>query len=296
MSWNRIARARTAAFLVAGGFHLAADPPPEVVAQDLCTTTQGTQIVNGLFDSLTPVLNAQWPAIAVGLGLDPYLDVWDGYINIGCKNGGTEICAAQLAGCDWFRMYVRVSKINGLATLQFADLTMTSLTATPGTKACPFSTPAYTNACSYQGNAAGTAALLPGAQIRVLADKIQLKVKCDWGFLGTEVEKIWPVSGSGSADCTAEKVSGSADMATCAGTCASGSPLAAVEGLKTSDLKIHNNDISCSVSPGYSPVSWLAEIFIPKMEQTLINLVTPPIESALNSVFKEVMPFPGICR
>ena len=55
-----------------------AKPQVEATAQATatCTSTDGTAVVDGLLESLTPVLNKAWPSVAASTGLDPFEARW----------------------------------------------------------------------------------------------------------------------------------------------------------------------------------------------------------------------------
>jgi hypothetical protein len=264
-------------------------------AQSACTTTNGNQVVNGLLSGLEPILNAAWPSVAKSTGVEP-LNL--GQITVDLPHDVCDpLCVgvAALWGADWCHFHV-TTQIVGLSELNLTSLSSTSLTATSGTLSCPYKPPkSFTNSCSFQGQAAGDAALLSGEALTVNGSKVTLGAECDWGVYSGYVQ-FWPISGSGTIKCTATKASGSAKMNECSGLCQSGTPNAAIEALQVANLNINIGGVSCEVSPGYSPVSWVAEELIPLLEDEITSAVTTPIENALNSLLKPYIPYPTTCN
>jgi hypothetical protein len=263
-----------------------------------CTTEQGIDVVNSLLTELTPALNNAWPSVAVNNGLDPFEDVYNGKINIGCKYGGDVICGAMAASCKKYYVTINVENIKGISYLQFEDLAVTSLGASSGTKTCPYSTSASAGSysCSYSGDGSGSAYLQQGQKLTAKLTDITLKAKCEWFWGDSDTVKVWPASGSGTANCSASKPEGSAFFDFCAGSCASGSPVATLSYAAIDELKIKTTNLSCSVSPSYSPVSWIASVLVPALEDVIIDAVTPPIEDALNDLVTDFLPYPGYCK
>jgi hypothetical protein len=269
--------------------HLALAARPAAAAS--CSTTDGITVVNGLFSTLTPALNQAWPSVAVESGLDPLKNVWDGTINLGCKYGGDEICGAQASSCKKMYATVDVDTIGGLAYLQFDDLEVDTLNAASGTS-CPYSSSGTSGpyTCSYSGTGSGEAYLLDDTEITAKISSIKVKVKCS--FFGSDfTETLY----SGSAKCSASEPSGSATFQYCAGSCQSGSIPAVLSYLTMKDLKLKVDDLSCDVSPNYSPASWIGEILVPELEDEIVAVLTPLIEDALNDTVADFLPFPGKC-
>lgn len=259
----------------------------------ICNSNDATQAVNSLLTQLTPLLNKTWPSLAVSSGLDPWNDVYDGSINLGCKYGGDEICGLQASSCKKMYAEVDVSSLSGLAYLQFQDLAVQSIQGVAnGGQSCPYNPNASGGySCSYWGSGNGKAYLVDGQSLKAKISKIKVKVKCNNFIAGDFTETLY----SGSATCTASDPKGSATFDFCGGNCQGsampGLSYAAVDGL---DLKV--GKLSCDVSPDYSPASWIAEVLVPELEEQIIDAVTPPIEEALNDLFADYMPFPSACQ
>lgn len=267
-----------------------AKSPAKVEAAPVCTTTDGTVVVNGLLSSLTPVLNSAWPSVAVAMGLDPYVNpLVNQKVPLKCSYGGDEVCGLQLAKCKEEYAVVSVSSITGLAYMQFQDLAMTSLAAQPGTAACPYAAVSGGSyACSYAGEGTGGAFLLNSASIGANLSKIDVKVKCE--SVTTWTETVF----AGSAKCTGSDPTGIGTFQLCGGSCASGA-LANLDYTALSALDLKLGKLSCKVSPSYNPVSWVGDALAPAIKDDLVKAVTPPIESAINGVVAKYMPFPSRC-
>lgn len=264
------------------------------LAAQTCTTTQGAQVINGLLTQLTPALNKAWPSLAVNSGLDPWNDVYDGSINIGCKYGGDEVCGVQASSCKKMYAEVDVSSLTGLAYLQFEDLAVKTLQAASGTQSCPYNSKASggSYACSYWGSGNGQAYLLNGQSLKAKVSKIKVKVKCNNFIAGDFTETVY----SGSATCTASDPKGSATFDFCGGSCASGSTVANLSYTEVDGLDIKVGKLSCNVSPSYSPASWIADVLVPALEDQIVDALTPPIEDALNDLLADYIPFPSTCQ
>jgi hypothetical protein len=259
-----------------------------------CSTATSLDTVNGLLDALTPALNKAWPSLAVSSGLDPWEDVYDGSINIGCKYGGDEICGAQASSCKKFYVEVDLSKLTGLSYLQFKDLQATTINAAGGTQSCKYDTKAsqgpYT--CSYWGSGNGKAYLLDGASLQATISKIKVKVKCDNFLAGDFTETLY----SGSATCKSSQPKGSATLDYCGGSCQSGSPPANLSFLGVDGLDLKLGGLSCDVKPDYSSISWIAEVLVPELEDQISDAVEPTIEDALNGLLNDFIPYPSACK
>ena len=268
-------------------------PAPGDAGAPLCNTTDGTTVVDGLLTGLTPVLNKAWPSWAVSQGLDP-LDnaVVNEEISLGCKYGGDEICGVQAAKCLHEDVYLTVSTITGLASVQFQSLTMSSLQAQSGNPVCLYSSAAAGGAhgCSYAGSGTGSVFLLDGTPIKANISKIQVKVKCDIPGIKTWTETLF----NGSAQCTASSPTGTGDFNLCAGSCASG-VAANLSYAGLSKLNLAVGSLSCKVSPSTNPVSGVAEAIIPTFEKSIVNAVEPPVMSAINGLVAGLMPYPSSC-
>jgi len=277
------------------GSHVTAPPPSQTQTETaaVCSTTDGITVVNGLLSSLTPVLNKAWPSVAVNTGLDPLKNVLvDEKISLKCSYGGDEICGVQAAKCKEEYAQVSVSSINGLAYMQFKDLAMSSLTANSGTQVCPYSSSASGGAyaCSYAGTGSGAAFLVDGQKLTADISEIKVKVKCEIPYIKTWTETVY----SGSAQCTGSDPSGTSQIQVCAGSCSSGS-VANLSYTGLNQLKLKLGDLSCKVSPSYSPVSWIADALVPALKNDIIGAVTPEIQKALNDLVADYMPFPSAC-
>jgi hypothetical protein len=259
----------------------------------VCTTTDGTQVMNALFEQLTPILNQAWPSVAVNNGLDPLKDVYDGSIKLSCKYGGDEVCGVQASSCKKMWAEVDVSSINGLAYLQFENVHVNTLKAADGTQACPYSSSASggSYACSYSGSGTADAYLTGNSQISASIPKVKVKVKCNNFIAGDFTETLY----SGSAKCYASKPKGNSTFDFCGGSCASGSVPATISYAAVDSLDLKVSDLKCDVSPDYSPASWIAEALVPALEDQIVDAITPALEDALNDLFAEYMPFPAKC-
>lgn len=254
----------------------------------VCTTTDGITVVNGLLQSLTPVLDKAWPSVAVSTGLDPWKDpVPKQKVPLKCSYGGDEACGGL---CKEEYAEVAVSKIQGLAYMQFKDLTMTSLKADPGPHSCVYGlAKGGTYACSYTGTGTGSAFLLNGQQLTADISELKLKAKCD--FFGAS----WTVTlFDGSAHCTGSEPEGTGTLQVCAGSCASGGVAnLSYTGLNKLDLKL--GKLSCHVKPDYNPLSWVGDALAPELKQTLLNAIEPQVQTAINDFVADYMPFPSSC-
>lgn len=259
-----------------------------------CSTAASLDTVNGLLDALTPALNTAWPSLAVSSGLDPWKDVYKGKINIGCKYGGDEICGLQASSCKKFYVEVDLSKLTGLSYLQFKELQATTTNAAAGTQACKHDTKVSQGpySCSYWGSGSGKAYLLSGAALQATLSKLKVKVKCNNFLAGDFTETLY----SGSATCKSSDSKGSATLDYCGGACQSGSPAANLSYLAVDDLELKLGKLSCDVKPDYSTVSWIAEILVPELKDTIANTVEPTIEKALNDLLADSIPFPSACK
>ena len=134
-----------------------------------CSVSDGESIVQGLLDDVIAPFNAAWPAICEASGLDPFDNVFDGSVNLGCGLGdlGNTVCGLQASSCKSMWADVDVSQITGLENLDLTSLTVTSTNASDGTS-CPYKSSAVDGtsfSCSYYGEGTGTAAVgwLPAA-------------------------------------------------------------------------------------------------------------------------------------
>lgn len=263
------------------------------IAEDTCgDTAEAQQLIDMLLTDLTPVLNAEWPAIATATGLDPMMNVYDGDINIGCKYGGDEVCGLQASSCKKFYVKVDVNEIDGLAAMQFKNMAVTSINGASGTS-CPYGSIDESGefVCSYSGDGSASAYLLDGKKITANIKTIKAQVKCKTLWGDTFTETLW----SGSANCKAGDPKGNAKLNYCAGSCASGSPSLALSYLQVKDLDINVGSLSCDVKPDYDMVSWIAEILVPELKKQIINAVTLPIKNALNDLLDDNIPYQSAC-
>jgi hypothetical protein len=268
--------------------------PTENVENDdgtaACSTTDGTAVVNGLLESLTPVLNSAWPSVAVSFGLDPLENpMVNEKVPLKCSYGGDEACGLQLAKCKEEYALVTVSTIRGLAYMQFKDLAMSSLIAQSGTQACPYSASgggAYD--CSYAGTGTGSAFLINNEVITANVSAIKVKVKCE--SVTTWTETLF----SGSAQCTGSEPEGTGTFQLCGGSCSSGSA-ANLSYTALNKLNLKLGKLSCKVSPSYNPVSWVGDALAPAIKDDLMNEITPAVQKAINSMVADDMPFPSTC-
>ena len=248
--------------------------------------------VNELLDQLTPALNQAWPAIATQEGLDPWKDVWSGKIDIGCKNGGDEICAVELGACDSFYVQLSVDELTGLAGAEFYDLALTVGEVAEAGGICQYDDKVHDDhyTCGYSGQFKAKARL-DDTKLKADIGEIKVKVKCEslWGSYTT-------VLYSGSADCTASQLEGTGVADYCGGSCISGTPHANFAYLGMDSLDLGAGSLSCDVKPDYDPVSWIAEIVVPELEDEIIDAVTPPIRNALDDLLESLVPFPSGCQ
>lgn len=263
-------------------------------AAQTCSDSEGTSTINSLLTSLTPVLNAAWPSLAVSSGIDPLTNVLSNeQVPLKCSYGGDEICGVQAAACKKEYAEITVSAINGLSYMQFKDLAVNALTARPGTT-CPYSSSANGGPyyCSDSGVGGGSAYLVNNGQITATLSKIKVKVQCEVPVIN---QKFTETLFSGSARCTGTGPSGGASFTFCGGSCQSEAAAnLAYAGVYGLDLKLDH--LSCDVSPSYNPVSWISDAIVPTVKDDIVKAITPPLEDALNDLLADAVPYPAKCN
>lgn len=272
-----------------------------IILQEVCTGSQGTgaQIAQDLLDDFIPVFNQLWPTIAVNEDIDPFNDVYEGDVSLGCglEEIGNTICDMELGDCEDFYAHVNVSQIDGLSKLQLTSLTLETTNQQFGTS-CPYDSNAVDGTsfeCSLYGTSAADVKLT--AQAKVVVSDIEIKVKCNTIF-GDETEPLW----NGKATCTVSGGTATAKVEYCSGVCSLSPGVSSLVALKASDLKLDLTGVDCKVTttdlfydplePFLDPVlSELADL----LASTIEDAVAPSISDALNDLVKEALPLPAAC-
>jgi hypothetical protein len=283
----------------AGASRVLAADGSLILQQELCAGSQseGETIAQDLLDDFIGPFNKAWPTIAKNNGLDPFNNVYDGEVNLGCGLGdiGDIICGAQLAKCDKFYADVDVSQIDGLSNLDLTSLTLETTNQQTGTS-CPYDSSAVSGTsfgCSLYGTSTADVELT--AQAKVVLSSMSLKVKCS-GLTGF-TETLW----SGNATCTATGGTATSQVDYCAGICSANSGLSSLVALKASDLKLKLTDPKCDINTSNidktiaSVLDSILDQIADDLASTIEKAVSPTIESALNDVVKEVLPLPASC-
>ncbi|MET0555065.1 MAG: hypothetical protein ABW221_18630 [Vicinamibacteria bacterium] len=274
-----------------------------ILFEEVCAGSQGdgARIAQGLLDAFIPVFNAEWPAIAVAEGLDPYSPVYVGPVNIGCSFVGDTTCAVLTKGllpfCSKVYADVDVSEIDGLSHIAIERMRLESTHQRVGT-ACPLAPAAVADTsfgCSLYGGSDADVALTARATVEVKS--IKLKIKCtDVTHLFDETDEIW----AGNATCTSTSGSATGTVGYCGGLCSRDAGVASLVALKASDLDmklkpacdVHTTDAGYLVALGLDGI--LSEI-ADALGDTIVDAVSPAVESALNEAVKKTLPLPATC-
>jgi hypothetical protein len=267
-----------------------------------CTVSDGETIVQGLLDDVIAPFNAAWPSICEATGLDPFDNVFDGSVNLGCGLGdlGDTVCGLQASSCKSMWADVDVSQITGLENLSLTSLTVTSTDATSGTT-CPYSSKAVDDtsfSCSFSGEGTGDAAL-SGGDLSADLSSIEIRVECDaLGGLDDFKETIW----EGHATATAKSGTATADVKYCAGICSVDSGLASLVYLGMSNLKLKLDGVSVDIVTDGSSYDIdeqiedeIADQIADALKVDIENAIAPVISEALNDEVKEILPLPSSC-
>ena len=266
-----------------------------------CSVSDGESIVQGLLDDVIAPFNAAWPAICEASGLDPFDNVFDGSVNLGCGLGdlGNTVCGLQASSCKSMWADVDVSQITGLENLDLTSLTVTSTNASDGTS-CPYKSSAVDGtsfSCSYSGEGTGTAALT-GTMTADLSS-IEIRVECDaLGGLDDFKETIW----EGHATATATSGTADADIKYCSGICSVDSGVASLVYLAMSDLKLKLDGVSVNIVTDGSSYNIdadladeIADTIADALKTDIEAALSPVVSSALNDEVDEIIPLPSSC-
>lgn len=278
------------ALLPAGGAH----------AQQ-CSVSDGESIVQGLLDDVIAPFNSAWPAICEATGLDPFDNVYDGSVNLGCGLGdlGHTICGLEASSCKSMWADVDVSQITGLENLALTAITVTSTDAGSGTT-CPYKSSAVDDtsfSCSYSGEGTATAAVT--GTLTADLSNIEIRVECDaLGGLDKFKETIW----QGHATATATGGTATADVKYCSGVCSVDSGLASLVYLASSDLKLKLTGVSTKIVTDGSSydidaqlADEIADTIADELKSVLEAAIAPTVSEALNDEVDEILPLPSSC-
>lgn len=273
----------------------------DVACPNAATTTA---TINQLLTTLTPTLNEVWPKFATKEGLDPMASVYTGDINLGCKNGGDELCLTTVVYplCKKFYAHVKVTDLTGLSKLQFSSLAVTGLSTSEGAHSCAYGDAPYSGnfLCSYQGTGTGKASLPSDKWLGVSVPEIKIKTKCAADILGVTQTTETFVRWSGSATCHAKKPSGTAEFGWCGGSCTSRNPAEVLASAEMTKLKLAVQDLSCDVKGDWfgdaNSLAWISEILVPEMKDDVAKALEGPIMRVLNDVIEDIVPFPDVCK
>lgn len=275
--------------------------------EEVCagSESRGEAVAQKLLDDFIPLFNQTWPAIAVAENLDPYKNVYDGPVNIGCGSSGigNGACETLTLGtfpiCKNFYADVDLSEIDGLSHLAITSLKLTSTNQRIGTT-CPYDTDAVKDTsfrCSLYGGSNADVKLTAPATATV--SSIHLKIDCaatDEGG-GPETMPLW----SGNATCKSSSGTASGKVAYCAGFCSREAGVASLVALQASDLDMKLKP-KCDVhttSVDYEPITdvldEVLDAVVNGMSDKIIKAATPAVTSALNDVVKDVLPLPATC-
>lgn len=266
-----------------------------------CSVSDGESIVQGLLDDVISPFNAAWPAICEATGLDPFDNVYDGSVNLGCGLGdlGKTVCGLQASSCKSMWADVDVSQITGLEDLEVTAFTVTSTTASSGTT-CPYKSSAVDDtsfSCSYSGE--GTASAEVTGKLTADLSSIEIRVECDaLGGLDKFKETIW----EGHATATATGGTATADIKYCSGVCSVDSGVASLVYLASSDLKLKLSGVSTDIVTDGSSydideqlADEIADQIADGLKSVLEQAIAPTITTALNDEVNEILPLPSSC-
>jgi hypothetical protein len=277
-----------------------------ILLEEVCTGTEGRgeTIAQDLLDDFIAPFNKAWPLIAKDEKLDPFNDVYDGKVDLGCgpDHVADTLCAALTDGiypvCSEVYAEVDVSQIDGLSNLEITSLTLETANELIGTS-CPYDSNAVDDTsfrCSISGTS--TADVKLTAQAKAVVSSIKLKVKCSDPILGDVTDDLW----TGNATCTSSGGTASAEVDYCGGVCSRDSGLSSLVALEASDLKMKLTNIDCDITTTdiiYAPIEpYLDEILSDTADllgSTIESALAPSVTSALNDVVKEVLPLPDDC-
>ena len=126
----------------------------------------------------------------------------------------------------------------------------------------------------------------------VSLEGMAVKAKCKT-IAGTKTYTVWQAH----AHCSISDLNGNASLNQCAGTCSSGNPLAAIEGLQIASLHLSAKSLKCDVSQAIpTGFTTLISLIVPALKNQVIKALTPPIQNALNGMIPAYVPFPGTCN
>src|SRR5581483_6824649 len=266
-----------------------------------CDVSDGESIVQGLLDDVVTPFNDAWPAICQATGLDPFDNVYDGSVNLGCGLGdlGNTVCGLQASSCKSMWADVDVSQISGLENLAVTSLTVTSTNANSGTS-CPYKSSAVDDtsfSCSYSGEGIGDAALT--GSVSAYLPSIETRDECDApGAQDKLKEQIWEAL----ATATATGGTATADLKYCAGICSANSGLASLVYLGMSDLKLHLTGVSTDIVTSGSSydideqlADEIADQIADGLKSVIESAIAPVITQALNEEVDEILPLPSSC-
>jgi hypothetical protein len=276
-----------------------------IILEEVCAGTEGRgeKIAQELLDDFVPVFNQDWPTIAVAEGLDPYMDVYDKPVNIGCNTYGIGDLTCPLVvgvaypACKNFYANVDVSEIDGLSHLAITSLELESTNQQVGTS-CPYDSKAVENTsfrCSLYGNSGANVKLT--APAKVVVSSIQLMIECTDGVLSTTAQ-LW----AGKATCKSTSGTASGKVAYCSGICSKDAGVSSLVALQASDLKM-KLDPKCdptTTSVDYPPINDTLDAILGAVmdgaSSAMVDAVSPAITSALNTLVKDVLPLPATCE
>lgn len=273
----------------------------ERAAAQECTVADGEATVQTLLDDVIAPFDAAWPTIAKDTGLDPFDNVYDGSVDLGCGLGdlGYTVCGIEGSSCVKMWADVDVSQITGLEDLSLTTLTVTSTTATDGTS-CPYSSKSVDGTsfgCSYSGEGTGTGELT--GTLTADVSSIEIRVECDLlGGLDKYKDTLW----SGHATATATGGTATADLKYCAGLCSVDSGVASLVYLGMDDLKLDLHDVSVNIVTDGSDVDIdaaladeIGDIIADSLKSSIEAALSPVITEALNDEVDEILPLPESC-
>ncbi|MBY0276701.1 hypothetical protein K2Z84_15275 [Candidatus Binatia bacterium] len=266
-----------------------------------CTVADGEATAQTLLDDVISPFDAAWPTIAKATGLDPFDNVYDGSVDLGCGLGdlGYTVCGIEGSSCVKMWADVDVSQITGLEDLSLTSLTVTSTTATDGTS-CPYSSKSVDDTsfgCSYSGEGTGTGALT--GTLTADVSSIEIRVECDFlDGLDKYKDTLW----SGHATATATGGTATADLKYCAGLCNVDSGVASLVYLGMDDLKLDLHDVSVNIVTDGADVDIdaaladeIGDIIADSLKSSIEAALSPVITEALDDEVDEILPLPESC-
>ncbi|HEX6862543.1 MAG TPA: hypothetical protein VF414_07005, partial [Thermoanaerobaculia bacterium] len=275
-----------------------------ILLEEVCAGSEGRgeKIAQDLLDDFVPEFNELWPTLAVEEGLDPYDDVYDGPVSLGCDSYGIGdgTCAVLTDEiyplCSELYADVDVSQLDGLSGLEITSLKLETTNQQVGTS-CPYDSGAVKDTsfrCSLYGTSGADVELT--SQAKVVVSSIKLKIKCTNHF-EDHTEQLW----AGNATCTAKGGTATAKVDYCGGICSRDSGVASLVALKASDLEMKLTP-ACNVNTtdvDYPPIDEALDELLSETADLLgsiiVDAVAPAITSALNDLVKEVLPLPAAC-